>query len=188
MTSQILITMSSVLVQLVSVLDGSNYLQWADQIEAYFMANDLWSVVIGNYPQPTELAIGTDEEIAANHKEREDWMSKNHRALGNLRLRIAPTLHHTIKGKSAAEAWQTLKDTYGKPGPSVIFADFKALISFRINDQSHPLPQIQKMAELVNRLTVNNMVLPDLLQAMILMNAATSLGEHRYNHLTSEYS
>ena len=112
-----------------------------------------------------------EAQMQVFEKEAKEWNSKNHKALGTMILRIDEAFHHTIEGKNAPEAWEALSETYGKPGPSAIYSDFKALLNYRISGNTHPTPEITRMAEIVNRLRSNEIELPDLVLAMILLNA-----------------
>jgi hypothetical protein len=47
-------TMSTALMQLVPVLNGSNYLPWAHAITAYLKSQGLWGIVVGTETYPTD--------------------------------------------------------------------------------------------------------------------------------------
>ena len=48
-----LIAMSQALVNLVPLLDGSNYKAWARAMESYLKSMDLWEIISRDEPQPT---------------------------------------------------------------------------------------------------------------------------------------
>ncbi|KZP09578.1 hypothetical protein FIBSPDRAFT_702407, partial [Athelia psychrophila] len=102
---------------------------------------------------------------------QKDWKSRNQKALGTMRLRMAPAVRHIISGKNANEAWTALKSAYGTPGASAIYADFKAAAKFYISGNSHPAPEINQLAQIIERLKVNKVDLPELVRAMMLLNA-----------------
>lgn len=93
--------MSNALTTLVSVFDRLNHLVWADKIKAFFMAQDLWSVVNNNFKDPGAVPSSvTDDTKCAQHEDKQkDWASRNQKALGTMHLHMAPAVHHIISGK-----------------------------------------------------------------------------------------
>lgn len=66
------------------------------------------------------------------------------------------------------EAWTAL---YGTPGASAIYADFKAAVKFYISGNSHSAPEINQLAQIIEHLNINKVNLPELVRAMMLLNA-----------------
>ena len=124
--------MSSNLTSFVPVLDGTNYQQWAAQMQSYLMSQGQWPCVTKNPPTgstipppSSSMKKPADDEEAESSALLTDtdaiakWDENNTKAVGNIRLR----LHHTISYQfndveSAKTLWATLRERYGMPGPS----------------------------------------------------------------------
>ena len=64
----------------------------------------------------------------------------------------------------------------------MIFADFKALTTFRLSG-TNPAPEISKMITLLERLHVNHCQFSEFVQTMLLLSALP----HKWDHLASVY-
>ena len=122
--------MSSTLTSLVPILDGTNYQQWAAQMQLYLMSQGQWKATTDLAPT-LGTEIKEDEVTKAKitvytNQETVDYFEENAaKALGNIRLR----LHHTIGYQyanvaSPRDLWETLKEKYAKPGISRAFLEF----------------------------------------------------------------
>ena len=122
--------MSSALYNAVTAaLTGPNYLEWAQSMQSFLMAQGQWHVIVTSPPAATEA-----DALKA-------FQADDLRAQGYIRLRIAPTIITAIQTKtSAADMWTHLKDTYGKPGVPVIYQDFRAAVGLTIPADSNPIP------------------------------------------------
>jgi len=150
--------MSDHTAKLVPVLDGSNYNAWYKAMKAYLMAHSLWGYANGDITRPD-----TDDE---------DWVKQNSVAIGNMVLRVKESIQQdVIDLDTAEEVWIRLKDSYGTPTSTSIYKDFKEALSLRINPNSHPGPQIDKMSAAFQRLSAAKMIIPNQVQAMILLAA-----------------
>src|ERR1700747_1381359 len=91
LTTDLSPTMSSALVSLVPVLDGTNYAKWARAMEPFLKTQKLWRIVarLDRYPvdpaATRALAAGTDipDPPAAIVTAREEWNATNDLAVGN---------------------------------------------------------------------------------------------------------
>ena len=88
---------------------------------------------------------------------------------GMLMLRISYQFHHHIKSL-ATTTWAELEWIYGKPGPSLIFTDFKSVTSFRLTGEN-PNQEMSKLFTLLERLKASKVELSTQIQAMILLCA-----------------
>src|SRR6202789_1641040 len=94
-------TMPSALMQLVPLLDGSNYLSWSSAMKAFLMSQALWRITNGDTPYPIDPAAANtkfgdplpdpSQEIL---EARQSWQKKNDAALSNIILRLC----HSSKG------------------------------------------------------------------------------------------
>ena len=117
--------MSSNLTSFVPVLDGTNYQQWAAQMQSYLMSQGQWPCVTKNPPTGSTIAppSSSTAKKPADDDEAESsalltdadaivkWDENNTKAVGNIRLR----LHHTISYQfndveSAKILWATLRE------------------------------------------------------------------------------
>ena len=71
---------------------------------------------------------------------------------------------------TAKAVWEALHAAFGTTGPSAIFADFKNAISKNIS-AANPTIDIMEMNESFQRLIATTIVIPEIVQAMILLNA-----------------
>jgi hypothetical protein len=96
-------TMSSALMQLVPVLDESNYPSWSSAMETFLKSQSLWRITIGDTPYPINPAAANTkfgdpisdppQEILEAHS---SWQKKNDAALSNIILHLAPPLADLI--------------------------------------------------------------------------------------------
>ena len=125
-------------------------------------------------PKAVEISPATDTKEAeiSNQEEITAWWDLNTKALGNLRLR----LHHTIQYnqrdcKTAAQLWETLEVSYGKPGMASIYLELKAAFNTPIPENSDPLLALEKITSHFGKLSEarSAVMLSTHLQALIVM-------------------
>src|SRR5882757_8280853 len=84
------IAMSSQLTNLVPVLDGTNYLQWASAMQSYLMSQGQWWCTKPGFEPPvfrkTEATEHTPE--TSNAQEVNTWVIDSEKAMGNICLRL----------------------------------------------------------------------------------------------------
>jgi len=71
---------------------------------------------------------------------------------------------------TAKAVWEALHAAFSTTGPSAIFTDFKNSISKRIS-MANPTIDIMEMYESFQHLTAATVIIPEVVQAMILLNA-----------------
>jgi len=100
-----------------------------------------------------------------------DWDNKDNQAYGTILLRVNPSVAVIANSSLTAKAvWEVLHATFGTTGPLAIFANFKNAISKKIS-VANPAVDIMEMYESFQCLTAANIVIPEVMQAMILLNA-----------------
>ncbi|KIJ67285.1 hypothetical protein HYDPIDRAFT_25752 [Hydnomerulius pinastri MD-312] len=77
--------MSAALTQLVPILTGANWQDWAPLMEAYLMAQGQWYTIMEVHPEPSTTPDNSSDVNA--------WDSDNATATGNIRLWLAPAVH-----------------------------------------------------------------------------------------------
>jgi len=164
--------MSSSLDRLVPLLDGTNYRDWSVLMQSYLQMQDSWEVVGGSYRMPTQPAQGASQsEITTFREEFGAWNTADNKASGAIMLRISASLrHYRGANQSARTFWGNLKTAFGAASMPAVYADFKLLINSKLSG-GNPIPEIERMAMLIDRLTTNKFTLADNLQGLILLAA-----------------
>ncbi|KAF5367460.1 hypothetical protein D9758_003824 [Tetrapyrgos nigripes] len=119
---------SNVLMTTVPVFSGADFNIWANILLSWLQATGLSSVLGSDRPS----------DATAN------WDEKNDKAIGSIKLRLSPAIRQKTLGMtSAKEIWTTLKNTYGKPGVSAVYTDFKHATSITIPNDTNPSATIE---------------------------------------------
>ena len=148
--------MSNALMQLVPVLDGSNYDVWAPLADAYISAQGHASVFTRTCP--------------ASGDAKTAWEDTNLKAKGIILLRVSASIAGKISSKDTAkEMWDYLKTEYGKPGLPVIYSHFKAALAVTIPNNAHPAPAINEMTARFDKLTAQSVNIDEFVRAMVLL-------------------
>ena len=122
--------MSSALDKMVPVFTGSNWQQWHTAMQAYLRAQGQWFVF--STPRPAD--------------ESDSWDEHNEKALGNITLRVSPSIQTAIANLATVkEVWDHLKENYSAPSISSAYAELSQLLMTTIPAGSHPAPVITKM-------------------------------------------
>ena len=162
--------MSSSLKRLVSILDGTNYCDWAVLMQSYLQLQDLWEVVGGGHRMPAALGQNpTASQTTAYNEAYVVWNTIDNKAIGAITLRITASLrHYRGVNDTSRTFWTNLKTAFGTASMPAIYADFKQVINIRLTG-GNPIPDMERMATLFGRLTTNSLMLPDNLQALLLL-------------------
>ena len=150
---------------LVPVLNGSmNWQAWQPMMMNYLLSQGQWKVIQNKFPAPdyetitvrvkegeTETTQDTSKP-AKNQSEIDVWFDINDKALGNIMLRLHPTIATTvlnllqktmedntdINTMFASLAWEYLEKTYGKPGIAATYKELKATMDVIIPGNADP--------------------------------------------------
>ena len=131
--------MSTSLLAQIPLLKGDNYFKWAKEMKAYFRSQGVWALAIeGSKPKDAPSAADAAEKarvLAA----QQDYAIKNEQALGTMFLKCTDSVRIHIADKiTGYGAWSALKDAYSKTGASVIYADFKQAVEFKLSGAGSP--------------------------------------------------
>jgi hypothetical protein len=102
-------TMSSTLLNIVLVLNGTNWQSWSKSIDAYIMSESHHHVLTMTRPSIPTKITGTDRDVTNQSEidkateKQEDWDKDNERVMGYIRLRILLDVAQLIKGKDLAK-------------------------------------------------------------------------------------
>jgi len=106
----------------------------------------------------------------ANYKQHMDWDNKDDQAYGMILLQVNPSVATVENSALTAKAiWEALHAAFSATGPSAIFADFKNVISKKIS-LANPALDIMEMSESFQHLMAATIIIPEVVQAMILLN------------------
>ncbi|KAF5372250.1 hypothetical protein D9758_004984 [Tetrapyrgos nigripes] len=145
---------SNVLMTTVPVFAGIDFNIWADILLSWLQATGLSSVLSSDRPSDAEVStvspLSTEdtaaqaEAITAALKKQADWDEKNDKAIGSIKLRLSAAVRQKVLGMtSAKEIWTFLKKTYGKPGVSAIYTNFKHATSIIIPNDANPSAAVE---------------------------------------------
>ncbi|KAF5317439.1 hypothetical protein D9758_018754 [Tetrapyrgos nigripes] len=145
---------SNVLMTTVPVFAGVDFNIWADILLSWLQATGLSAVLSSDHPSDAEVSTVSPlsaedtaaqaEAIMAALKKQADWDEKNDKAIGSIKLRLSAAVRQKVLGMtSAKEIWTFLKKTYGKPGVSAIYTDFKRATSIIIPNDANPSAAVE---------------------------------------------
>jgi len=187
---------------LVPVLNGSmNWQAWKPMMMNYLLSQGQWKVVTNKFPAPEYETItrstgqseggGSKSEIVEdtskppkNQSDINNWFDINDKALGNIMLRLHPTIATTvlnllqktmeentdINTMFASLAWEFLETTYGKPGIAATYKELKVTMDVVIPGNANPTLAIDTILIGFTRMAASKCAVPPHLQAMILVS------------------
>ena len=149
--------MSSALDKMVPMFTGSNWQQWHTSMQAYLRAQGQWYIYSMTQP-------------ADGHNDRKEWDDNTERALGNITLRLAPSIQVAVLDlDSIKDVWDHLKKNFGSPSIGSAYAELSKLLSTTIPAGSHPTPAIMKVLSHFAYLKDASFEFPAPMQAMIIL-------------------
>jgi len=189
--------MSSTLMTLVPVLNRSmNWQAWRPMMMNYLLSQGQWKVIQNKFPAPDYETITvhvkegeteTTQDMskpAKNQSEIDIWFDINGKALGNIMLRLHPTIATTvlnllqktmedntdINTMFASLAWEYLEKTYGKPEIAATYKELKATMDVIIPGNADPTLAIDTILIGFTTMAASKCAIPPHLQAMILVS------------------
>ena len=186
--------MSSTLTSLIPVLDGTNYQQWAAQMQSYLLSQGQWKVTT-DFTPTLGTEVKEDEEsktkitVYTNQEAVDYWEETANKALGNICL----CLHHTIGYQyqsydSPRELWDVLKEKYARLGISRAFLEFRGALETRIPDHQDPRPAMDKIMSHFHTLGNMGFDIPMEVKSMMVIAKAPKSMESVVQLLASETS
>jgi len=107
----------------------------------------------------------------ANYKACMEWDNKDDQAYRLILLWVNPSVAAVATSTTTANAaWLALHTAFSQTGPSAIFTKFKNVISQKIS-VANPMINVVAMNENFQHLMAATVVIPEIVQAMILLNA-----------------
>jgi len=167
----------------------------------YLLSQGQWKVVTNKFPAPEYETVTrltgqsegggskteTVEDTSKPPKNQSDintWFDINDKALGNIMLRLHPTIATTVLNllqKTMEEntdintmftslAWEFLETTYGKPGIAATYKELKVAMDIVIPGNADPTLAIDTIFIGFTRMAASKCAVPPHLQAMILVS------------------
>ena len=173
------------------MFDGTNYQQWAAQMQLYLMSQGQWKVTTDLPPtlgtEIQELEDKTKVTVFTNQDQVDTWEKNAAKVLGNIRLRLHQTIGYQYTTEDSPRTlWDTLKKKYAKPGISRAFLEFQGMLETRIPDGQDPHPTIDKIMAHFTTLMGYGFEIPGEVKAMMIIARAPKSMEPVVQLLASE--
>ena len=163
---------------LVPILDGTNYAQWAIVMKAFIQSQGLWAYVDGDITRPEypptkeEREVMTDKEIEELCKMQALFNKEDGVPLSHLILRTSPTIQQNLQGThTSCDIWQVLKKAYRQLLAPTVFKDFKECLGVHISMNHDPTVYFDKLYAAFRHMQSAGVGIPKQLQAMIALAA-----------------
>jgi hypothetical protein len=169
--------MSSALLNIVPVLNSTNWLSWAESMDAYVMLEGCRCVLTTQRPSISVAITGTNRDITNQDdidkatEKQEDWNKDDERVMGYICLRVSLDVAQLIKGKnSAKQMWDSLKEGHSRQTLANAYVEFKGILNMRIPEDQSPGPTLAKIQAHIERLSNFHIDLDKYIYLMILVN------------------
>ena len=140
---------------------------------AFLQSQGLWHITNGTQTCPT-LAVAP---TPSNQGELDAWDLKDEICNGQITLHLAQNVCTGIVGATAAQTWTNLQTQFTSGGLSSIYQDFKATMAMKIG-MSNPAKNMMSLYTYLEHLRANQMVIPEYIQGMMLLNAIPNKWDH----------
>ncbi|KAK1219270.1 hypothetical protein PQX77_018038 [Marasmius sp. AFHP31] len=172
------------------LFNGCDFVQvYKPAMEGVAKAEGLWENLTGEDKDIPSLddtvtpkTIGTGTQAGTRtvptppfESEIAKW-NANNMLKGFMQLNMTCEMYILIKDMTAADAWDYLKETYGRPTLSNIYGDFLKAATFTIN-QNDPLSSTAKLHTYFRHLNTVDVNIPKLVKALILVHAIPKVWE-----------
>jgi hypothetical protein len=176
----------------IKTLDGTNYQEWAQKIEAYLRTQELWQYVNRTSVRPivppkpvipidaTGTPYGKTTSQMVAYRAAVDayntaftttgtWDIQDGKAMGIIQLKMNDSLQY-LKQNYSRETWDNIYNQFATPGAAALFVDYKAAQNFVMTDKKDPSVQIAELNMIINHLAVKGFRLDDKIQALIILS------------------
>jgi hypothetical protein len=169
--------MSSALLNIVPVLNGTNWQSWSESMDAYIMSKGRRHVLMATRPAVPAVTFDNDgnvdnqSDVDKATEKQEDWDKDNERVMSYIRLRVSPDVAQLVKGKnSAKEMWDSLKEGHSRQMLANAYVEFKGILDTRIPEDQNPAAALAKIQAHVDCLSNFHVNLDDYIYLMLLVN------------------
>jgi hypothetical protein len=153
----------------VAPLEGSvNYRTWKYSMKMVLMVKDLWEVVDGTEPKPSD------------EKEALAWTKKSQKALAHISLSLAPVeQQHILDCTTGKSAWDILQKLYEGKGRNRKFLLMEQLFKYNMEDREIPMATYMRtMKDKISELAAIGVELDKEVKLALIFNGI--LDRYRY--------
>ena len=137
-----------------------------------------WRTVTKTTPVYIKVEGGDD-----NQAELDAWEEAEGVARGVIILSLHPTIAEGVDvTQSVQDIWKALKDKYGAPGPSGIYAKFQKVLALEVPGNADPAHALKAVCTAFTKLDTLKCPVPEKIQVMMLLS---KLQHPIYSHITS---
>jgi hypothetical protein len=111
--------MSSVFLNIISVLNGTNWQSWSESMNVYVMSKSHHHILTTTHLSVSLVIFDTDgnvdnqSNVNKTTEKQEDWDKDNKHVMGYICLRVSPDVTQLVKGKdSAKQIWDSFKKSH----------------------------------------------------------------------------
>ena len=146
-------------------------------MNGYLQLKGWWRIVNRTITRPvagTAGAVATDEAA---------WDNADEMALGAITLKLAYTIRTGMVAATLVLTWTALQTAFAWTGVSAVYQDFKAAMRVRVGS-GNPAKDITRLSSHLEHLRANQVVIPNYVQGMMLLNAIPD----EWDHITAHYT
>ena len=145
---------------------STDYPRWAQTITAYLGVQKAWKTVVKTHPVYTKT-----EDAGDNQAEIDTWEEAKGVARGVIILSLHPTIAEGVDvSKTVPEIWEGLKNKYGAPGPSGIYAEFQKVLALEVPGNADPTHALETIQTAFTKLDTLKCPVPEKIQVMMLLS------------------
>jgi len=112
------------------------------------------------------------DDAKAIKKAYDEWIVEDDRILGAINMKCSAIIQQINASVNSAQVlWQNLEDQYGVATLAGIFNNFQQATSWKFEDKKDPTQSLNGLLAIINRLSSEGIVLPENVQAMIVLGA-----------------
>src|SRR6266550_3262203 len=112
------------------------------------------------------------DDTKAIKKAYDQWVLEDDCILGAINMKCTATIQKiNASVNSARVLWQNLEDQYSVATSAGIFNDFQQATSWKFEDKKDPTQSLNGLLTIINHLSSEGIILPDNVQAMIVLGA-----------------
>lgn len=140
-------------------------------MKGFLQLKGWWRIINRTMTRPAAGVAG------ATQADMNNWDLADEMALGAITLKLAHTLRTGMVAATSAATWTALTTAFARTGVSAVYQDFKAAMQVKIGT-NNPAKDITRLTTHLEHLRVNNVVIPDYVQGMMLLNAIPNEWDH----------
>ena len=169
---------ASMFAEIPKLTSSTDYPRWVQTITAYLGVQKAWKTVIKPCPAYIKVESGDNNQVELNAWEEAEGVAR-----GVIILSLHPTIAEAIDiSQSVPEIWKALKDKYGAPGPSSIYAEFQKVLALEVPRNADPTHALEAIQTTFTKLDTLKCPVPEKIQVMMLLS---KLQHPIYSHITS---